>query len=323
MKASRYRIELLLAAALTGMALAGCAAGVSAEGSFDKTFEVSGPIRIEMVNGSGDSKITAGPAGQVQIHGEIQVHAWSDQSGQRRVDELQTRPPVSQEGSLIRIGGSTGDASIDYTIVVPADAQIRATTGSGDLEVSGLKGPANFISGSGDLKVSNISNDVQANTGSGEVALSDVTGQVQVNTGSGDITLDRIHGDLRMQTGSGSIEVTAPSGKLEANTSSGDVTVRGASSDLRIHTSSGDVTIEGNPAPSSYWDFRTNSGDVELQVGTAASFRLYARTSSGDVEAAIPMTMEGTSGKHEFQARIGDGKARVEISSSSGDISLK
>jgi hypothetical protein len=33
--------------------------------------------------------------------------------------------------------------------------------------------------------------------------------------------------------------------------------------------------------------------------------------------------MEGTSGKHEFQARIGDGKARVEVTSSSGDISLK
>jgi len=33
--------------------------------------------------------------------------------------------------------------------------------------------------------------------------------------------------------------------------------------------------------------------------------------------------MEGTSGKHEFQARVGDGKARVEVTSSSGDISLK
>jgi hypothetical protein len=33
--------------------------------------------------------------------------------------------------------------------------------------------------------------------------------------------------------------------------------------------------------------------------------------------------MEGTTGKHEFQARIGDGKGRVEVKSSSGSISLK
>jgi DUF4097 and DUF4098 domain-containing protein YvlB len=101
------------------------------------------------------------------------------------------------------------------------------------------------------------------------------------------------------------------------------VTIRGASEDIRIRTSSGDVTVDGNPGANNYWDFHTVSGDVALQVPTEASFRLFARSSSGDIEASIPVTMEGTSGKHEFQARIGDGKARVEVTSSSGEISLK
>ena len=33
--------------------------------------------------------------------------------------------------------------------------------------------------------------------------------------------------------------------------------------------------------------------------------------------------MEGTTSKHELRARIGDGKGRVEVQTSSGSISLK
>jgi DUF4097 and DUF4098 domain-containing protein YvlB len=62
---------------------------------------------------------------------------------------------------------------------------------------------------------------------------------------------------------------------------------------------------------------------VTLKVPPAASFRLYARSSSGEIDAAIPIVMEGTAGKHELRARIGDGKARVEIETSSGNIALR
>jgi DUF4097 and DUF4098 domain-containing protein YvlB len=311
---------------LAAVLAAGCGSQPSAEGSFDKTLTVSGPIRIELTNGSGDSQITRGPVGEVRVHGEIQVRAWSDKTGQRRVDAIQSNPPVTQDGSLIRIGGSSWpskDVSIDYTITVPVDAEIRATTGSGDLEINGLKGPANFTAGSGDIKASRIAGNVQVTAGSGAVELSEIGGQVQVTAGSGDITLDRIQGDIRLQTGSGALEVTDPGGKLEANTNSGDITIRGGAADIRTHTSSGDVSVAGNPGANNYWDFHTVSGDVVLQVPPAASFRLYARSSSGEIQAEVPVSMEGTSGKHEFRARIGDGKARVEVTSSSGDISLK
>ena len=43
---------------------------------------------------------------------------------------------------------------MDYTIVVPQDAQLRSLSGSGDVEVSGIQGPANFTSGSGDVTAS-------------------------------------------------------------------------------------------------------------------------------------------------------------------------
>src|SRR5580658_10559437 len=321
-----HRLGWISLAACAAFVLAGCRPQSSAAGTFDKTFTVNGPVRIELTNGSGDAHISAGGPGEVRVHGDIEARSWSEKDSQERVQQLAANPPLSQEGNLIRIGGSgthSGNASVDYTIVVPADTEIHAATGSGDVEVDGIKGPANFVSGSGGITASNISGDVQAMTGSGEIKFSQVRGQVQATTGSGDITLDDVHNQVRLHSGSGDIEITNPADAVEASTGSGDISIKGASADVRLRTSSGDVVIEGNPAGSNYWDIRTSSGDVVLQVSPSASFRLMARSNSGDIDAAIPITMEGTSEKHELRARLGDGKARVEVQTSSGSVSLK
>jgi Putative adhesin len=310
---------------LSVSALAGCASHSGVEGSFDRQFTVNGPVSLELTSGKGDAHITSGPPGEVRVHGDISVKAWSSESGRRRLQLIEANPPLSQEGSLIRIGGGRqggGDVDVDYTIIVPQDTQLRSIAGSGDLEVQGIEGPANFTSGSGDVHASEINKDVQIVCGSGDVVLSKVKGQVQVNTGSGDVGLETIGGQIRIQTGSGSIEITNPAQALEASTGSGDVSIKGASADIRVRTASGDVDVEGNPGESNYWDFHTVSGEVVLHVPPNASFRLYARSKSGDIDAAIPIMMEGTAAKHELRARIGDGKARAEIQTSSGDISL-
>jgi DUF4097 and DUF4098 domain-containing protein YvlB len=316
----------LAGAALAVIALAGCSSShTGVEGSFDRQFTVSGPVTLELSNGNGDTHITTGPPGEVRIHGEIQIDSWSKEGGQRQMQQLESSPPISQEGNLIRIGAighRDHHGSVDYTIVVPPDAELRSTASSGDVDVRGIQGPANFTSSSGAVEASDIAGDVQSQTGSGDIELSNIKGHVQIATSSGDITLDAIHGDTRIRTGSGDIEMSHPGGALEADTGSGDITVKDASADLRLRTSSGDVKVDGNPGTSNYWDVHTNSGEVVLQVPQSASFRLYAHSSSGDIDAAIPIVMEGTAAKHELRARIGDGKARVEISTSSGSISL-
>jgi|SRR5579863_549943 len=312
--------------ALAVVALAGCRMRGSANGSFSRTFTVSGPVRLDLTNGSGDNQVSAGPAGEVQIHAELHIKSWSTESGKRRAKEIEQNPPISQEGNLIRVGGfgkHTGDVSINYTIVVPPDTEIRGVTGSGDMEVNGIKGPANFTAGSGNISASNIASDVQAIAGSGDLHFSNVQGQVQATAGSGNISLDGVRGESRLQTGSGDLKVAQPGDAVVANTGSGKVTITGASTDLRLRSSSGDVVVDGNPGTSNYWDFHTGSGNVTLHVPSASSFRFYAHTGSGSINAGIPIVMEGTAGKHELRARIGDGKARVEVETSSGNIAIR
>lgn len=316
---------LLAAMALAAASLVGCGNQTRAIGTFDRTLSVNGPVHLELTTGSGDVHVTPGAAGTVRIHGEIHAGGWSAESAQKRMEEITSNPPISQEGNLIRVGGAgprMNEVSVNYTIVVPPDTELHGMTGSGDVEARGIRGPATFTSGSGDISASAIGSDVQVATGSGDLKLGDIQGQLQVTAGSGDIQINGVKGEARLHTGSGDISVMQPASSVEASSGSGGIEVKGATADLRLHSSSGEITVDGNPSPTNYWDLRTSSGDVILHVPSDASFRLYARSSSGDIDAAIPVVMEGTAGKHELRARIGDGKARVDIDTSSGKIAL-
>lgn len=324
-KLAWFAVTAVVAAAV---ALAGCGVGPSAQGAFDRTFKVDGPLRLELMNGSGDTRITAGSPGEATVHGEFRVKGWSADSGQQRVKELQQNPPVSQEGNLIRVGGSAfrrnvHDSSIDFTIVVPPNTEVYSQTGSGDVELTGVTGPAKFTLGSGSVTASAIGGDVQVTAGSGEVHLSSIKGQAQLLSGSGNMDVKSVHGEMRVQSGSGVLKIADPGDNVVATTGSGKIFVTGASADLRLHASSGDITVEGNPGKSNYWDLRSSSGNVTMQVPSAASFRFYARSGSGNINAGIPIVMEGTAGKHELRARIGDGQGRVEVATSSGNIDLR
>lgn len=314
-----------LSLAIAAAGLSGCATH-RAVGSADRKLTVNGPVRLEIMNGGGDTHVTAGPPDEVRIHAEFHFRAWSWQSAERGVAELVNNPPVSQQGNLIRVGGygpHSSHLTVDYSIIAPAETEVRASTGSGRVNVIGLQGPGNFVSGSGSISAVNIAGDVQATTGSGTIQLSSIQGQVQATSGSGAVSLAEIHGDIRANTGSGAIKIAGPGEAVVVGVGSGEVMIAGAESDLRVRSGSGSITVSGNPEPTKYWDFRAASGNVTLQVSPAASFRLYARSKSGDIDAAIPIMMEGTSGKHELRARIGDGKARVEVETSSGKISLR
>lgn len=304
--------------------LAGCDEAPGVTGQFEKDFTVNGPVRLEVANGSGDVHVTAAAGTEVRVHGEIHLHEWGDNKDQL-LENLRTNPPVSQEGNLIKVGqlpSSFSHSSIDYTIEVPPQSEIHCASGSGDVEVDGIQGPATFTSGSGNVTTHSIGGDVQIKTGSGDLKLDQIQGQVQVTTGSGDIEIHTVKGAVRLSTGSGDIEITHPGDNVVADTGSGDVEISDAVSDLRLHTASGDIKVDGNPGAMNYWDLHASSGNVTLNVPQSASFRLYAHTGSGDINPQIPVVMEGTVGKNELRARIGDGKARVEIETSSGTIEL-
>jgi DUF4097 and DUF4098 domain-containing protein YvlB len=321
----QFTLVTFMVVLLAATFLAGCGPESSAVGTADRTFTVSGPVQLELENGSGNSRVTVGSPGEVRVHAKFQVHTWPWENPDRTLKDLAVNPPFSQEGGLIRIGHAGWDmnmVSADYSITVPPGTQMHGMTGSGNLDVNGIAGPANFVVGSGNVSATAITNDAHAIAGSGNVTFTDSRGRVDVTTGSGNVVVRGAKDEVRVRTGSGNIRVEQPGANVEAGAGSGDIELRGATADVRLHTGSGAISVDGNPAPTAYWDIRASSGDVELHVPSSASFRFYARSSSGGIDVTVPSVTEGTPGKHDFQARVGDGKARVEVETSSGSISL-
>jgi len=312
--------------ALLSILLAGCGFGPGETGSFEKTMTVTGPVQLEITNGSGRVEIRSGESGQVRIHAELTV--WSSPFGEsgNRLDTIKNHPPVDQQGNLIRID-SRGDAfnqvRVEYTIYVPAETEVRAHTGSGNMEVSDIQGPASLQTGSGRIIGHRIHGETEAKTGSGSIELIDVASRAMAETGSGGIELSRIGGEIRATTGSGSIHMDRTPEKIVAHTGSGGITISGATRDLRASSGSGSVHIEGNPAASSYWDIQASSGGITMTVPSDAGFRLHARSGSGSLESDLPITMEETLGRHEIRGRIGNGSASVDLRTGSGGIHIR
>jgi hypothetical protein len=281
----------------------------SVQGTFQKTFQVYGPVNMEVLTHSGDVTVHTGAAGTVIISGRIHVSdRWFGNNRQGEVSELEKNPPVRQSGNAINIDYvNVRDISIDYEITAPPDTTLRTRTNSGDQSVDGLTTPVDLQSDSGDMRLTNLSAGVKLRTGSGNVDAHDISGAIAAEAGSGDIRFE-----------------TKGAGDVHVRTGSGDIQLRGISGGLWVEAGSGDVSAEGTQTNA--WEVRTGSGNVDLQLPDNAGFDLQASTGSGRVVVDRPLTMtvQGDLEKshRSMNGQVGGGGPKLMVHTGSGDVSI-
>lgn len=318
--------SLIAIAAIAALVwMASPVAHASAEGSFERTLSVSGPVDLNLTTGSGDIHIASGAAGQVQIKARIRANNWFGGNEEERIHQIESNPPIQQTGNTIHIGNLDGmlghNLSISYEVVVPPDTRLHAHSGSGDQEISGLQGPINVESGSGNLRISDIGSMVEAETGSGDVDIREVKGDLRTKTGSGTIHAMNVAGGLEAHSGSGDIEFTQTKpGSVHVTTGSGDVELRGVKGSVDAEAGSGGIHVEG--APTGSWNLHTGSGGVQLKLVADAAYDLDAQTSSGSITVSAPVTVQGTIGRKELRGKVHGGGIPMTIRTGSGDIEI-
>src|SRR6267378_1669931 len=300
--------QLLITVILTMAAVSpvACNAGPGASGSFDRNYAVTGPIRLELTNASGDVDITGSSDGKVRVHGDVRISGMGFGDPQLRLDETLANPPIEQKSDTIRIGKEMSGLrhlSIAYTIQVPHDTEVSVTVASGAQAVRGVRGPVKMRAASGSIRVEKIDRDAQLTTASG----------------SGSVNVTNTKGDVRVNAIAGTIQVLRPGARVETDTASGAIDIQGASNDVKAHAASGRVSVQGNPAANSYWELKTVSGSVLLKVPASANFHLSAQAVSGEIRTDIPIMIE-EQGKRVLRARMGSGGARVDVQTVSGEI---
>jgi Toastrack DUF4097 len=314
--------------ALAATCLAFSTTSLAAEGRFQRTLHVAGPVDLSIHTGSGTITVRTGGNSTVEIRGTIQTWGGFFSKGEveKKVSYIESHPPIEQRGNTVKIGTSIEavmqhNVSISYDLVVPEHTRLSSNTGSGRVMVDGIFGPLDASAGSGDIRASNIGGSIQASTGSGQIMLEMVKEGVRASTGSGDIRVNGAAGNVRASTGSGNVTIVQTgSGDARVSTASGKIFLRSIRGLVHAKTVSGSITAEGGgQAP---WYLESVSGSVSVRVPPNLGFNLCVHTVSGGIYTSQPLTLQGTVNKRKITGKAGKGGFLLDVGTVSGNIHI-
>ncbi len=265
----------------------------------NKTFDVSGPVELDIALASGEIEVDPSLDGHVEI--ELTAH---DEESQLLVDnariELQERhgrPHVTIEvpkkrGMTLSFGMIFGRQGITCRVRCPQESSVQVRSKSADLSVRGAIGALNVATASGDVEVDRVSDGVSVKSASADFSAREIGGAVSIQSASGDISIDVARGPVNVTTVSGDVKIGEAYDDVSANTVSGDqdhgAVMRGR---VAAHAVSGDVTVAVRRGSRAYLDCTTVSGDThsDLEVGAEEPagdgplVEIRAKTVSGDI----------------------------------------
>jgi Putative adhesin len=170
---------------------------------------------LEVDSGSGDVHLTGAPAGSPVV---VVAHV-TESFGALHRRALEPGP------GILRLAYSCPRASVDcsvsYDVTVPAGVMVRANTGDGDVDATGLDSPQiSLQSGNGGVNatLSQPAASLSASSGNGDLTLvvPDVSYAVHASSGNGTVS-----------DGSLSIDPHSPR-RIDASSGNGDVTITAA-----------------------------------------------------------------------------------------------
>jgi hypothetical protein len=320
-------LTLVAMAAVASLGLARSTTAQTAEGSFERTLKVTGPVELTIRSGSGRIRVYPASGDTVRVSARLRGDGvWFSGDVGDRIRQIEKNPPIEQNGNSISVGRFAGEESqrhitISYDVAVPAQTSVIARTGSGGVDIGDLRGAVEADSGSGEITIGRIAGSVAASTGSGSI---DVAGaaSLKASSGSGSIKATAVGGATTARTGSGGVRIAqAGKGDVDVSSSSGEVVVTGVDGAARVSASSGGIVVEGRPVGP--WTVRASSGSVTLRIPPDAGFDLDAHVSSGRIDSAHPVTVIGRIERQRLQGKVRGGGALVDVKSSSGGIRIQ
>lgn len=304
-----FRFPAVVGAALVVLAVGAAGAWGEHEERFDKTLDLALDGKVILSNVSGDIKISTWDKAQVKIE--------ALKSGRNEEAVREVAIEVSGDGRIVRVetkypkrrgwGSDSGNVSVDFTLVIPAQAAIDATSVSGDVSLEAIGGAVRAKSVSGDVTLTKAGAGAECASVSGDVEVADVKGGLDAGSVSGDVIASRVEG---------SVDATSVSGDVELRHVLGADTVK-------AKTVSGDVLFEGLSVPKGRYHLESHSGDVTVDLPGEAAFELEAGTFSGDIDSNFEIKVTGKMSPRELHGTVNGGGPLVTVKSFSGSILLR
>ena len=281
--------------AVTAAALLVLGAGTArAQRTTDTTLAVRGGARFSISNQMGSITIRGWNRSQIRVQAES--------------DRARVEVNDSPSGVSVRTANRGGHGDVDFTISVPNGTAIEIQGMSTDVDISGVCGRIDINTLSGDITLDCGEGGVQVQSVSGDISVANVRGGVDINSTSGDVGLRGIRGPVSVQSVSGDISLD----QVESNYITAEVV-------------SGEVEFTGRLADGGRYKFAAHSGDVTVRLAGTPNATVSVETFNGEFESDYQITLnpgQHVSGKN-WEFRLGNGSARMQLSSFSGTIGLR
>jgi Putative adhesin len=286
---------------------------------FSRKVKLGRDGRVSIGNISGDIIVTGGSGDEVSIDALKRTRGDRSQLANVRivVDDRAGRVDVRTEYDANRYSRNN-NVSVDFTVTVPGGASVEVKSVSGNVKVTGVRGP------------------VRSESVSGDVTTSDTPKVEVAKSVSGNVTLTGIQNDGELSATSVSGNVSAKGVKahaLDLGSVSGDLTVSDVTCDrLNAKSVSGGFEYSGSIARGGVYDVNLHSGTARFVLANPTGFALTANTFSGNIRSDLPLTIGGDRDQNRdngrrrgvnnrsIRATFGDGSATLTVRTFSGDI---
>src|SRR5712692_8844308 len=178
--------------------------------TMQKTFEVAGPIELEVKMTSGEIEVDAtDEADRVEV--ELTAHDEASQelidTGRVELQQHQQRPHLiidmqQRRGGGFNLGSLFSRSGITCRVRMPRSSSLTVRTKSAEIAARGTLSGANVATASGDVELDRVEGGVNVKSASADVRVREVTGGVNVQTASGDVEVDVVHGPVNVASAS-------------------------------------------------------------------------------------------------------------------------
>ncbi|MGE3273735.1 MAG: DUF4097 domain-containing protein [Vicinamibacterales bacterium] len=262
----------------------------------DQTVDVARGTRLVLSNSAGEVVVRAWDRDAVRVE--------ATHTNRERID---IQPSENTLRVRTRSAGRGPAGLVDYRLTVP---RWMAVNLSGTYLEAGIEGTT------AEVAVETVHGNIRVNGGSGTVSLRSVEGT---------ITVRKTTGRVQASTVNEGISLADIEGEVLADTINGDIDIENArATSLEVSTVNGDVTFNGSVGDQGTYRLTTHDGDIRVGLGGAANAIVFVRSFRGDFSADFPIELpDGQStreGSKRFNFTLGNGSARIELQSFSGDI---
>lgn len=262
-------------------------------------FEVAGHLRVDCRLTVGEVRLVAAEPGhaRVEVHphgdggeelvrrGEVAVR--DDGGGRQRL--IVHFPAKNLLSGVFAIAGRGG---VDVTIHCPVGSDLQARTGAAAVRADLDLGAVDLVTGSGDIDLHDVAGPAAIRVGSGQVRIGTIGGAAEIDTGAGGVEVAGADAAVKVRTASGRIRLGHTRAAVKVTAAAGDVTLgRAEQGHVAITATTGNVDIGVPSGRQLHLDVSSTVGSIRSELEASpdvigsggADLSLRVRATTGDV----------------------------------------